>query len=459
MLEKRLDLTTGKITPIIFKLSIPIFLTAFLQMAYNLVDMIWISKLGYRAVSAVGTAGYYMWLSSGLVFISKIGAEIGVSQSLGEKNEENARKYSVASIQFAIILGLIVSSIMFFFAEPLILFFNIETPIVNEWGIKYLKIIAFGEIFHYLQMALLGIYTGAADSKTPFYISFVGLALNMILDPIFIFGYKFIPALGVEGAALATILSEFLVFIIFVFHLKTPKAPFKNLKVFNKINYNIMKKIINYGLPVSFQSVAFTIFAMIMARALSHYGDIPISVQKVGSQIESISWMTTEGFQSAICAFIGQNYGSKNYERIKKGYFISMIIVICIGILATFLLMVFPKQLFGLFSNNDNTMLNYGVKYLEILALSQVFMAVEITTTGAFNGMGKTLFPSIISFIFTGLRVPFAYLFINMGLALESMWWIISISTILKGIITGISFPIWFNTIYMKNTGKNIFKK
>lgn len=172
---------------------------------------------------------------------------------------------------------------------------------------------------------------------------------------------------------------------------------------------------------------------------------MPIAVQKVGSQIESISWMTAGGFQTAISAFVGQNYGAKKWNRIVKGYKIGILTVSIIGIFATFLLIFGAAPIFSFFIPEEST-LPYGIAYLKILGVSQLFMCIEIATAGAFNGVGKTLPPSLISIVFTGLRIPMALILSSPNLlGLNGVWWSISISSVIKGIL----LISWF-IVYLK---------
>jgi len=188
----------------------------------------------------------------------------------------------------------------------------------------------------------------------------------------------------------------------------------------------------------------FTVFASLLARLVAQWGPIPIAVQKVGSQIEAISWMTASGFSTALSSFVGQNYGAGKWDRIAKGYFITIMLSGIIGILASLLLIFFAEPLFRIFIPNDPEAIRIGVTYLQILGYSQLFMCLEITSQGAFNGIGKTLPPSIVSIIFTGLRVPMAMFLSSAALlGLSGVWWSISISSIIKGLIMA-SWFIYF---------------
>ena len=159
-----------------------------------------------------------------------------------------------------------------------------------------------------------------------------------------------------------------------------------------------------------------------------------MAVQKVGSQIESISWMTADGFAAAVNSFIAQNHGAGNSKRIRKGYKNAMVIVLIWGLFCTFLLIGCPAPIFRIFITEADV-LPMGVDYLVILGVSQLFMSVEITTAGAFAGFGKTVPPSVVSILFTAIRIPLALILVNTALGLNGIWWSITISSILKGII------------------------
>ncbi|MCD3217613.1 MATE family efflux transporter [Clostridium botulinum C] len=433
------QLTEGKIFPALIKLAIPIMGTSFVQMAYNMTDMIYIGRMGSSAVAAVGTAGFFTWFAMGLILISRTGAEIGVSQSIGREDIRSAKKYAKNTIILNILLALIYGSFLIIFRRQLIGFFNLGNQNVIDMAINYLVIIAIGINFYFINPVFTGIYNGSGDSKTPFRFNVVGLASNMILDPVLIFGIGPFPALGVRGAAIATVFSQIVVSVLFI--LSVRKSILIRGFSFKDFDFEYMKNIFKFGFPVAMQNALFCVFSMIIARIISVWGNVAIAVQKVGSQIESISWMTAGGFQTAISTFVGQNYGAKKWDRIIDGYKAAVIIVGTIGVFATCLLIFGAEPIFSFFIPERST-IPYGVDYLRILGISQFFMCMEIATAGAFNGMGKTVPPAIVGIVFTGLRIP-AALMVSKYLGLNGVWWCISISSIIKGIILTSCFLIY----------------
>ncbi|MCE9655836.1 MATE family efflux transporter [Clostridium celatum] len=442
-MKKKVDLVSGNILKTLVTLSLPILGTAFIQMAYSLVDMIWIGRAGSAAVAAVGTAGFFSWFGNSLVTISKTGAEVGVSQAIGKNNSKERNEYVYSSLFLCITMAIIYGILLIVFRDGLIGFFNLGDETIIRMSKEYLIVIALGMICAFINPQLTGIFTASGNSKTPFIVNTIGLVMNIVLDPILIFGMFNIKPLGVVGAALATVFSQLIVSLIFIYTFIKHgyNISFNNRKY---INRKIIKRVCKYGGPTAIQNCLFTFFSMLIGRVVAMAGPVSIAVQKVGSQIESISWMTAGGFSSALTAFVGQNYGAKRNDRVLKGYVSTLFISCLVGVFATVLLVFAGEQLFRLFINESEAIIQ-GADYLRILGYSQLFMCLEITTAGAFYGIGKTMTPSLISIIFTGLRVPVAIiLFKPELLGINGVWWSISGSSIIKGIILVILFYFMF---------------
>lgn len=432
------NLTEGNILKALFKLAIPIMGTSFVQMAYNMTDLIWVGRLGSSAVASVGTAGFYTWLAMAFILIPKIGAEVGVAQSSGRGDMKEAKVYIKHSIQMIIAIALAYGAVLIIFRNPLIGFFNLEdVDIVND-AIIYLVIIALGIVFYFINPVFTAIFNGYGESRTPFLINATGLLVNMVLDPILIFGIGPFPRLEVAGAAIATIIAQVIVTTIFILVARKRRDLFSGLDLLKAPDMDHIGRISKLGFPVALQSGIFTGIAMVIARIIAQWGPIPIAVQKVGSQIEAISWMTAGGFQTAMSAFVGQNYGANKWSRVFKGYFSGIRIMSIIGIITSLLLIFAARPLFSIFVPGEEETILYGITYLRILGLSQLFMCIEATTAGAFNGLGKTVPPSIVGIVFNGLRIPAALFLSSTSLGLNGVWWAISISSIFKGSVLGI---------------------
>lgn len=431
----KVNLTEGPIIRNLVKLAMPIMGTSFIQMAYNLTDMIWIGKVGSKAVAAVGTAGFFTWLAMAFIMISKIGAEIKVAQSTGAKQLDDTKQYIRSAIQINILLAVIYMIGLLLLKKPLISFFNLGDAEIIQMSYTYLEIMAYVMVFYFINPVLTAIFNGSGDSKTPFIINTIGLIFNIIFDPLLILGFGPIPALGVLGAALATAGAQVVVTACFIAVMMKSQLSYLKVNLFKKPDMKSIKVLCKIGFPGAVQNGAFTIIAMVLGRLVAAYGPVSIAVQKVGSQIESISWMTAGGFSTALGTFVGQNYGAKQYHRIQKGYRTTLGLAISLGVITT-LLLVFAGQPIFKFFLNENEAIHQGTDYLKILGYSQLFMCIEITTQGLFNGLGRTYIPSIVGIILTGARIPLAYLIATPQLlGINGVWWAITLSSVAKGIV------------------------
>ncbi len=448
-MNDNINLTEGKIRSTLVKLALPIMGTGFIQMAYTLTDIIWLGRLSTEAVAAAGTAGFFLWFGSSLVMITQVGLGVNVAQSLGRGDMEGAKKYISNGFQLDLCIAIAYALILLVFRHQIIGFFNLQDENVINMAVKYLTIIATGITFHFLNPVFSAILNSSGNSITPFKINTIGLVVNIIIDPLLIFGPGPIPALGIEGAALATILSQFFVTSMFVVMGKSNDTIYSHIKLFLRPDMIYIKEIVKIGIPPFLQSGLHASINMIITKIIAGFGPVAVAVQSIGSNLESISWMTADGFSSAISAFTGQNYGAGKLERIKTGYKQGIQILGGIGIFTTILLIFGAEILFTIFVPNDPDAIREGINYLRILGLSQFFMCIEIGTTGAFNGLGKTMPPTVNGVVLNALRIPAALILGSTALGLSGVWISISVSSILKGIILFIWFSIVIKNLYI----------
>ena len=432
-MKTRINLLEGNILPALSALALPIMATSLIQMTYNLIDMIWIGKIGASAVASVGAAGMFMWLSNGLATLAKMGGQIKVGHALGAQKKEDAASYAQSSIQMGIVFAIGFGILSIVFADEMIGFFQLNSAQVIQDAKLYLMITCGLVIFSFMNQIFTGILTAMGNSRTSFIATGIGLVLNIVLDPLFIFGFGAIPPMGVAGAAIATVLAQLVVMLLFLYTILRDTVLFSNIHILHSYSSQHTMEIFRIGLPSAVQSMLFSGISMVIARLIAGWGDAAVAVQKVDSQIESISWMTAEGYAAALNSFVAQNHGAKNTDRIREGYRLSMIVMLSWGVFCSLVLIVFPQLIFQVFIQ-EAEVLPMGVDYLRILGVSQLFMCMEITTAGAFSGLGKTLPPSIVSITLTGARIPMAIL-LGRWLGLNGVWWAITISSIGKGIV------------------------
>lgn len=442
-MRKSIDLLEGPILPSMAGLALPIMGTSLMQMAYNLTDMIWIGRISSNAVAAVGAAGMYLWLSSGFSTLSRVGGQVLTGQSLGAGRKQQAADYARAALQMGAVFGILYALTAVLLNGPLIGFFRLNSQNVVRDARIYLVITCGGVVFTFLNQILTGLLTAMGNSGVTFKATFTGLLINVVLDPVLIFGLGPFPRMEVAGAALATVFAQIIVFTVYVLIIRKDPVLFAHMGIFRKTQLKVYWEIVRLGLPIAVQSLIFTGISMMIARLIAGWGDAAVAVQKVGSQIESISWMTADGFGSAVNAFTAQNYGAGRQNRVKKGYASAMGVMMAWGVFTTFVLIAFPEVLFRIFITEANV-IPMGVDYLRILGFSQLFMCTEAASAGTFQGLGKTLPPSAVGILFTALRIPLAMILSGTGLGLGGIWWSITLSSVLKGMI----LPAWLILLF-----------
>lgn len=435
------NLTEGPIRRQLFNLAMPIMGTSFVQMAYSLTDMAWVGRLGSESVAAIGAVGILTWMVNTLSLLNKVGAVVGVGQSIGAKNTEEARNYASHNVTMALIISVVIGALLFLLAAPVVSIYKLDSSIaiLSE---EYLRIIATAFPFIFLTAAFTGIYNAAGDSKTPFYISGVGLLLNMILDPLFIFVLDW----KTSGAAYATWTAEALVCLIFVWHLKKRTQLFGGFPFFTRLKKQYVWRILQIGTPVALLNTFFAVVNLFMARTASIYGGyIGVMTLTAGGQIEAIAWNTSQGFSTALSAFVAQNYAAGKKDRVLGAYHTTLLMTTLFGVFCTLLFVFFGNEVFSLIVP-EQAAYESGGTFLRIDGYSMLFMMLEITTQGLFYGTGRTVPPAVISITFNTLRIPLAIGLCALGMGINGVWWAISLSSMLKGIVAF----IWFRLLQKK---------
>ena len=323
---KTVDLTSGPILKTLAELALPIMISSMLGTAYSIMDMAWIGLLGAKAVAGVGVGGMYVWLSQGLASLSRMGGQVNTAQACGRKDYDQARSYAAGSLQLTALSGILFAAVCVIFIQPLLGFFNLTDAETYTAARSYTLITCGLILFSYLNLTLTGLSTAQGDSRTPLLANFIGLAGNMILDPLLILGIGPFPRLEVAGAAIATVSSQILVFVVMVLRIRHSRLEpnvLQHLNLLSVFPKEYYKHIFRIGFPTAIQGSIYCFISMILTRMVSGYGAAAIATQRVGGQIESVSWNTADGFASALNAFIAQNYGARKKDRIRKGYSLS----------------------------------------------------------------------------------------------------------------------------------------
>ena len=436
------NLTKGPILKTLTKLAVPIMASAFLGTLYNITDMAWIGLLGSRAVAGVGVGGMFTWLSQGLAAMARMGGQVQVAQCIGRGERERAHGFAQAAVQLSAFMGIAYAVLSLLFTRQMVGFFQLADAEAHTAAMSYTRIACGLIVFSFLTLTLTGIYTAQGDSKTPFLANLVGLVTNMILDPVLILGPGIFPRLGVAGAAIATVTAQAIVMSIMILGIMVQKKEnvLKGIKLFAKLPREYVSGICKIGIPTAIQGMAYCAISMVLTRMVSGYGAEAIATQRVGGQIESVSWNTADGFGAALNAFIAQNYGAGKNDRVRKGYKASLWTVGIWGVLISVIFICFPEPIAQIFFHEPKAIAT-AMGYLVIIGFSEAFMCVELTTVGALSGLGRTRLCSIISIAFTSARIPLAILLGGI-MGLNGIWWALSSTSIVKGIIFTSTF-LW----------------
>lgn len=431
-MENKIDLLSGNIIKVLTKLSFPIMVASFLRMTYSLVDMMWIGRISADASAAVGAAAIILWFVDCFGMLGRNGANIKVGHALGLKDLQLAKSYVVNGIIITALISLITSLALIFGKDIIIDFFNFNNITTKILTSDYLLVMAIFLFASFFASYFSGIFTADGDSKTPFYASFIGLVSNIILDPIFIFGF----GLGVKGAAMASVIAQVIVLVFYLIKIK-------KITIFQVLKWELdvekIGQIVSISFPLAVQSMIFSALSIVLSRFVAQYSDAALAAQRIGVNIESLSWMMGESFSVALSSFVAQNYSARNYQRIFQGFRFTVVLIFIWSIFTTLLLYLLPNHLMNIFTN-DAMVKTVGISYLTIIAYSQIFMCVELIISSLFYGFGKTKFPAMVSIICIGLRLPISYYIAVNNLSLDYIWYTFTGTTILLSVVMIIGY-------------------
>ena len=431
--KKRYDLTEGPILNKLVRLSLPIMATSVMQMAYNMTNMFWLGMLGREYVAAVGLAGQFLWLSMAFMLMCRIGAEIGVSQNMGQGKPDVAKQYAQNGFMLSIFIGVVFTIVVIAANRHLISFFNMEDPYVAGIAGQYLSVVALSLPFTFAHFVITGVYGGYGNTKIPFYINSFGLAVNITLSPILIFVF----GLGIYGAAISMIVANAANFGLKLWAMKKYKdRPFEQYIIFAKVAWDKIMQILRWGVPVAVESFLFTTLFMVVSRLISsEFGVGAVAAHSVAMNIESLAFMAAGGFASAITAFMGQNFGAKKWGRMRATYRVATAVMAVYGVVVTVVLFSFATPLISIFLD-DPTDIIIGRDYLRIIGLAQLLFCMEGVATGSFRGQGLTYKPTIVSVSSNVLRVIVTYVLAATALGITGVW-------------VGIALAMTFRSVWM----------
>lgn len=424
----------------IMRLAWPATLSMILHTLFAVVDLIWVGRLGAVPIAAVISATFVVWIIYSLVSILSTGVVAMVSRFLGAGQYDLAREVTEETWRFALVFACAIAIPGYIFREPSIAIMRLE-PHVAKIASDYLGIYYLTSAFIVISEWAAALFRASGNTRTPVAVFAIGLALNIVLDPLFIFGIGPFPRMETVGAAVATGISYGISTLIIFWLLKRNKLPFiVRLAFVGRMDWRRIGRLVMIGVPISISGIVFSIVYLFINRITAGFGTEIVATLGIGNRIESINYLVAYGFSLATATLVGQNLGAQNPQRAAEmAHKTIRLVSAYIGVTSIFFL-IFPEVIVRVFTE-DPLVIEAGCNYVRILALSQVFMGWEIVLEGAFSGAGDTLPPMIVAIPGAIVRIPLAWLLAHhWGLGADGIWWAITATTVGKGAV----LYVWF---------------
>jgi putative MATE family efflux protein len=439
-MSRQLDLTTASIPKCLLALAVPILGTNFLRTLFHLANGMWVGGLGSQALAAVSTSLFISWFFFSLNSIICSGTTTLIAQVVGAKREKEAVSISQQAVLLGLLFSLLQTILTILFSGTISKALGLEKEVVLLI-VLYINTVAFFVIFISLAEIFGAILIGYGDTKTPSLIFSVGLVINIILDPLLIYGIGF-PKLGLVGASWSTNVSFIITFLIFLFLIWKGKTQLKADFIKGlRIDWAIIKQIFKIGTPLSISFMLYSVIYIVLIKIIAYFGTAAVASLGIGRRVENVSLILLLAFKMAATTMVGQNIGAQKIKRAEESVVSSLKFVSVIGLAITVIFLLVPQQLVMIF-NKEAEVIKIASSYICIVAFLQVFMAVTMVLEGAFAGVGNTVPPMVTSVIFMTARLPAAYfLAITLGWGINGVWWALTISRILEAMV----LSYWFS--------------
>lgn len=434
-------ITEGPITRTLISLAWPLILGMFMEIALTMTHYFWVGKIGPTAQDAVTTSMIVIWTMVATTSIVSVGITALIARNVGAGKLEKAAYYVKQGLALSVIIGLIAGAAGTVYAKSLLTFMGAGEKTV-EMGLPYLQIFFAGSILLFLLETSYAAFRASGNTKTPAYVGIMVVIINLVLDPLFIFGIGPFPELGVTGAGVATTIAYLSGVIVLLVLMNRGKLGYTPPKIFPlNISVKDMGDILRIGLPMSGHQLVFMIVYWFLIIIIHKFGEAAGAAMGIGNRMESFSYMICHGISLAASAMVGQNLGAGKPDRSAKSAWQAVLLGIAVTGFVSIIFLTFSRNIVSVFSDSPDV-INIAKDYLIILALSQMTMAVEIILEGSFAGAGDTIPPMLVMIPGHLIRIPLAYfLCFDLGLGINGVWWTLTITTIIKAAI----LAYWFN--------------
>ena len=395
--------------------------------SFNLIDSIWVGRLiGPAALASVSTAGFYIWVALSLGEMVEIGLIAVAARRHGEGHPERAARVAAAAVVYALLAGMGVSIVGWSVAGTMFRVMKVP-PEVATLGHAYLSTWLLGAPLVFGFFAIEATFRASGDTRTPFLMLAGSVGVSIALDPLLIAGVGPFPRLGVEGAALASVMVRgggFLLGLVIALRrgLVRVAAP----------DWRAIPTIIRIGAPLSLAGVLLSIIYMWLTRFTSRFGTPALAALGVGHKMEGLGFIAISGFALAASALVGQNLGARQEARAREAVRLTVGYCLVVTVTTAVAFLLIPGRLVALFTH-DAQVIKDGVLYLRVISSAQIGQSFELILEGALAGAGYTFWPQIVSTSLTAMRIPLGAWW-SRGIGLLGIWLALSVTAISRGI-------------------------
>lgn len=380
-----LDLTEGKVAPLLIKFSIPFVIANALQTLYSTVDMVIVGQfVGSSGVSAISIAGQLVWLLTCLAIGYSSGGQVVIAQLIGVKDYDGVKKAIGTLFSTIAILAVIFTFLGIILSRPLLNLLSTPAEAMDQ-AMDYMIICSVGMIFTYGYNTVSAILRGMGDSKRPLYFIAIASAINVVLDVVFVGPLN----MEAAGAAYATIIGQAVSFIVSLIYLIRKKESFGfdfKLKSF-AIDLSMLKTLTKLGMPMAFQTMSINISMLFITRFVNTYGLVASAIYGAGNRLHGLMFIITGSMQTAGASMVGQNYSAGKLDRVKETFRVSMILTCGFAAFAIALVLIFPEACFSIFTS-DPEVLAMAPQYAWVIAAFFVTFALMTPSLAVITGQG-----------------------------------------------------------------------
>ncbi len=419
----------------LWSLAIPIMFGMGIQTLYNLVDMIFIGRLGGHAITGIAFNMPLFFLVLGLTMGLGTGVTASIARFIGQDNKKEADNSAEHAVFIAVIISFSLSSIGLMFGKTILALFGAEGEILSL-GWEYLHVMCVGMPFMIFSGFFRSILAGEGDMKFPMMVAGLGTVLNIILDPIFIFelesygGFGF--GLGVAGAAMATVISQIIVFCVFVYMLFVKQHSYITFRLkYFSFSMDIIWDIVKVGLPASLSMVVMAIGQGVFNKILIHFSTDTVAAYQIAGRIDMLVFLPIFSVAASLTTLVGMFFGAKEYDALRFTIRYGIMSAFFITVLSSIFIYFFANLAVGFFTD-DKLIISISVTFLKLFAFVYPLISIGITTGRVLQGLGKGLPVLIITIVrVLGVSAPLAVFFIfYMGKPVEWVWYSMMVSTV-----------------------------